>query len=418
MRQTRKEFNAKPRRRKSETKLQLGKIPVLCDNFWTQRVSMKVNQFLALAAIAFCGAFTSSAQTWTQRSAPIANWSGLAMSADGTKLVAVVGGGVSVGSIYTSTDSGVTWISNNAPKLDWIAVCSSADGLELAANEYGRGTWTNSGTSWTQTPCPVDSFYPSSIASSADGNTLIGGANSLYLSTNHGNTWVINSTTPKPIGEGCAMSADAITMLVNGAPYLSTNSGATWIVATNLQTEMRAAATSADGMKLFAMGDAGVWASMNGGALWFKLTNAPTSSYGSIASSADGTRLILARRITSSALFISTNSGLAWTTANVPSNTWCSVASSADGNTLAAAIKGGGIWIAKSTPTPELTIEPTDGLQLSWLIPSTNFVLQQSPDLSSWSDVTNVPVLNLTNLQNQVTLPLSADSSFYRLKTP
>jgi hypothetical protein len=33
-------------------------------------------------------------------------------------------------------------------------------------------------------------------------------------------------------------------------------------------------------------------------------------------------------------------------------------------------------------------------------------------------DVTNVPVLNLTNLQNQVTLPLSADSSFYRLKTP
>ena len=55
---------------------------------------------------------------------------------------------------------------------------------------------------------------------------------------------------------------------------------------------------------------------------------------------------------------------------------------------------------------------------LSWLIPSTNLVLQQSSDLVSWADVTNPPVLNLTNLQNQVTLPLSGGSGFYRLKTP
>lgn len=378
---------------------------------------MKVNQFLALAAIAFCGAFTSFAQTWTQTSASKANWSGIAMSADGTKLVAVAGGGVGVGPIYTSTNSGGAWVSNAAPKLDWIAVCSSADGLELAANAYNRGgTWTNSGMSWTQSPCPADYFYPSSIASSADGNTLIAGASSLYLSTNHGNTWRTNSTTPN--GEGCAMSADATTMLVNGAPYLSTNSGTAWIVATNLQTEMRAAAASADGMKLFAMGDAGVWASLNVGTLWFKLTNAPTSGYGSIASSADGTHLILARHITSEALFISTNSGLAWTTANVPSNYWGAVASSADGNTLAAAINGGGIWMWHATTAPTLSISPTNNFQLSWLIPSTNFVLQQSSDLASWSDVTNVPVLNLTNLQNQVSLPLSTDNSFYRLSTP
>jgi len=34
------------------------------------------------------------------------------------------------------------------------------------------------------------------------------------------------------------------------------------------------------------------------------------------------------------------------------------------------------------------------------------------------ADVTNPPVLNLTNLQNQVTLPPSGNSGFYRLKTP
>jgi hypothetical protein len=45
--------------------------------------------------------------------------------------------------------------------------------------------------------------------------------------------------------------------------------------------------------------------------------------------------------------------------------------------------------------------------------------LQQNPDLitTNWTDVTNTPVLNLTNLQNQVFLPLPAVNSFYRLES-
>jgi hypothetical protein len=57
-------------------------------------------------------------------------------------------------------------------------------------------------------------------------------------------------------------------------------------------------------------------------------------------------------------------------------------------------------------------------LTLSWVIPSTNFILQQCSDLSSWANVTNTPVLNLGNLQNQVTLPASSAVGFYRLTTP
>jgi hypothetical protein len=45
-------------------------------------------------------------------------------------------------------------------------------------------------------------------------------------------------------------------------------------------------------------------------------------------------------------------------------------------------------------------------------------VLQQSADLFSWADVTDAPALNLTNLQNQVTLTPSNSTGFYRLKTP
>ena len=60
----------------------------------------------------------------------------------------------------------------------------------------------------------------------------------------------------------------------------------------------------------------------------------------------------------------------------------------------------------------------SNNFNLSWIIPSTNFALQQSADLISWVDMTNTPVLNFTNLQNQVTLSPSNSSGFFRLSTP
>jgi hypothetical protein len=53
----------------------------------------------------------------------------------------------------------------------------------------------------------------------------------------------------------------------------------------------------------------------------------------------------------------------------------------------------------------------------SWTVPSTNFELQQNLDLSTanWTALTNVPVLNLTNLQEQVSLPATNGNGFFRL---
>ena len=51
-------------------------------------------------------------------------------------------------------------------------------------------------------------------------------------------------------------------------------------------------------------------------------------------------------------------------------------------------------------------------------MPSTNFVMQQSSDLLNWADMTNQPVLNLTNLQDEVILPPPGSDVFYRLKSP
>jgi hypothetical protein len=76
------------------------------------------------------------------------------------------------------------------------------------------------------------------------------------------------------------------------------------------------------------------------------------------------------------------------------------------------------IWTSQAMPTPRLNIAPTNSnLKLSWIVPSTNFVLQQSLDLSSWTNVTDAPALNLTNLQDEVIQSPTNGSGFYRLES-
>jgi hypothetical protein len=160
-----------------------------------------------------------------------------------------------------------------------------------------------------------------------------------------------------------------------------------------------------------------IWLSQDSGATWTQ-TGLPNASWPSIASSADGTKLVAVTY--GSGIYTSTDSGNTWISNNVPTNSWRSVATSADGGKLAAVTDSGGIWTLQTTPIPQMTLTPGNGnLTLSWIIPSTNFVLQQNLDLtiSNWTDVTNIPVLDLMNLQNEVTLPATNGSAFYRLAT-
>src|SRR5580658_1852106 len=85
----------------------------------------------------------ASAQSWSLTSARTNLWTSVAISAVGTRLVAV---GNSF--IYTSTNYGSTWVSNNAPNVLWTSVASSADGTKLVATG-GGAVYTNSGTTWT-----------------------------------------------------------------------------------------------------------------------------------------------------------------------------------------------------------------------------------------------------------------------------
>src|ERR1019366_4588508 len=232
----------------------------------------------------------SIGESWTARDNSRA-WSAVASSADGTKLVATVKGGL----IYVSANSGVTWASRGS-SLNWSSVASSADGTKLVAgvgdnaglfgNIYNS---TDSGGSWT----PHDSTRQwISVASSADGTKMVA---AVYGTASFGNP---------------------------GA-YTSTSSGASWNLSRALPF-CSSVASSADGAKLLATVFGGqIWTSINSGGNW--VARDSSRNWTAVASSADGNRLIAA--VSSGQLYISSDSGTNWTANSSISGTWTSVAS-------------------------------------------------------------------------------------------
>jgi photosystem II stability/assembly factor-like uncharacterized protein len=142
------------------------------------------------------------------------------------------------------------------------------------------------------------------------------------------------------------------------------------------------------GCKDNAGNPAPLYTSTNYGETWTK-TGAPSNQWMSVASSADGTKLIAAAGALtlSGPIYTSTDSGVTWTSNNVPFTNWEAVAISADGCKLVAGCargSGGPIFISSSPPAPQVNVVPQNGnLALSWLMPSTNFVLQQNVDLTT-----------------------------------
>jgi hypothetical protein len=412
--------------------------------------AMRTFRILLSVVTFLCDANCGFTQTWTQTSARTNFWRSIAASSDGTKLVAV--GGRDTKYIYVSTNSGATWILANTPSTNWQAVASSADGKKLVAVAGGSigfdiggigpiYTSTNSGETWTQTSAPVTNWQ--AVASSADGTKLVAVAGQIpvyrggiYTTTNSGETWTKDVATDA-FWSGVACSADGNKMIavsgdifLNAPVFVSTNSGLSW-TKSSIQTigptlALNAVAASADGNNLVAVtGGQGIYISTDGGVTWFQTTALGTlgMSWTSVASSADGSKLTAVAW--NGPIYTSSDYGDTWTMNNAPSNSWSSVAASADGNKMVAVVSGGlsggGIWTAQNTPAPQMNIVPINGnLALSWIIPSTNFVLQQNSDLTStnWADVTDAPVLNLANLQDEVMLPLPASNCFYRLATP
>ena len=249
----------------------------------------------------------------------------------------------------------------------------------------------------------------------------------IYTSTNGGVTWVSNNISG-PRYASIASSADgnklAVASLSASSIYLSTNAGMSWTTDNVPNGAFQDIASSADGTRLIAAGSLQIrgplYISSDSGTTWVSNNAAPTT-WEAVAASANGTYLAAAAGPTPFEL--STNGVWATNTAPVSGQAIVSMALSADGGQLVAAvsgsIQGGNIYILQILRPPVLNLTAAgSGSLLSWLVPSTNFFLQQSADLVSWENFSNTPSLNFTNLQNQIMLSPSNGNSFYRLSTP
>ena len=390
-----------------------------------------------------------SAQTWTPTSAPTNGWYSISASADGSKLAALNTRDV-IGTIWVSTNSGITWTSNNIPGVTeegLVRFAMSANGDKMAAvATFGSEfyTSTNYGVTWVSNSIPAEPWL--SIASSADGSKLValgGGSNGvgpIYVSADSGQTWtqanapVTNwvSVASSANGSNWVAAVETFPPAAGGFIYTSTDCGLDWTLMTNAPNmQYLSVASSADGTKFIAAAGlnglgAVVYTSTNSGATW--ISNAvPNYNWNRVASSADGRTLAAISIFNASGsgpgyIYTSTNSGTTWISNSVPIQYWADITSSADGGTLVAcgatslASSNGRIYSLQTFPAPELNISQVNSnLALSWLIPSTNFVVQQSPDLISWSSITDAPALNLTNLNNELSLSPTNSSSFFRL---
>jgi hypothetical protein len=379
---------------------------------------------------------------------PVGTWESFATSADGTKIAALSNAEAgAAGGIYISTNSGATWRISTSLNVDWEAVASSADGSKLiAASGWDSDTGivyisTNYGGNWTQVNSLPTAEW-NSVSSSADGKKLTAVAvnvPAIYTSTNSGTDWTRETNGLGGAGfDYIACSADGTKLIAaeggaqGGQLYTSSDSGANWLQASNAPVaNWYSVASSANGSQLLACSyfAGNVYISTNAGLDWDQ-TRLPTNGWNSVASSADGTKLVALANsgsatvgVGTGGIWTSTDSGITWVSNKVQSASWTCAAMSADGNEVIAGLGYpstlGAIYVSQAMPSPVLKLMPcSTNFVLSWIIPSTNFVLQQSPDLISWNNVTNSPTLNLTNLQNQIVQSPSNDSGFYRLATP
>jgi len=378
------------------------------------------------------------AQTWTQTSANTNYfWGGIVSSANGKRLMATVYEGigdyeVNGEGIYLSTNSGATWAFSYPLNFAGRNVCT-ADGMKMAVVAWSGVmsiyTTTNCGRAWAQAGAPPMGSWNSNIrgmTASSDGSKLFvfymdGTDNSgVYGSTNWGTSWSTVATIDEPWASViCTADGTKLAGTLNGSStqvLVSTNTGVSWQPAVPMPGQSPSCILStADGSKLMAGNSAGLFISTNWGTTW-SVTN--TALGGEIVCSADGSLLLGMRFNAMNGNFdicTSTNLGASWISNNLAEAPWAWVACSADGNELMVTGTNG-IWMSKTASSPQLDLAPANkSLCFSWLVPSTNMALQESPNLGTWTTLTNYPAFNSATLQEQLTLSQDSSSGFFRL---
>ena len=266
------------------------------------------------------------------------NWSCIATTSTGNRLVAVINDSSNNGTngIYTSYDYGATWTlnSNAATKgKQWSSVASNSTGNRLVAvinddsNNGLNGIYTSYdyGATWALNSTEdTRGKRWSAVASNSNGDILVAvindisnnGTNGIYTSSDYGANWALNSTEDtrgkRWISVASNSNGDRLVAVINDSSnnglngiYTSSDYGSSWTLNSNTDTQAKqwsAVASNSNGDILVAVindtsnnGTNGIYTSTDSGSTWTLNSNIDTqaNSWKRVACSASGNRQIV-----------------------------------------------------------------------------------------------------------------------------
>jgi type II secretory pathway pseudopilin PulG len=246
----------------------------------------------------------------------------------------------------TYTYSNVTWTQRTSAGLRaWSGVASSSNGTNLAAAVNGGYiyTSTDSGATWTERTSAGSRAWHS-IASSSNGTKLAAAVNGgyIYTSTDSGATWTERTSAGSRSWQGKIASSGDGSVLVAapsfGYPYTSTDSGATWVErSTTGNNNWRDFSISSDGTRVVGVAMSNpVWVSTNSGVNWTSQTIGSVQWFAAVVSGG-GSKMAIAPTGNQGPVYTSADIGVNWTSRpGSTSDCFLSLSSSVDGGHVAA----------------------------------------------------------------------------------
>lgn len=269
-------------------------------------------------------------------------WQDVAMTPDGIRMAAGSDDG-----IYLSTNSGRNWVESSAPGFTFSGVAMSDDGSRLVAGDGNQRNYgsTNAGATWAQQTNMVATPASHYVDCSSNGmrQATAVGTTGIFYSADGGATWAL-SDAPAAQWSDIKISANGVRQYaaasggVGAGLYRSGNSGVNWTL-TSAPLGVGDIACSADGARVFASSfGAGIYFSHDSGTNW-TASDAPTRLWRDLACSADGLTVV-ACESDGDRVYLSTDSGVTWTLMDDAPAARITLAASADAHTLVAANAG------------------------------------------------------------------------------
>jgi len=190
------------------------------------------------------------------------SWSSVALSADGSHMVAA-GNNAVLGStyFYISSDGGTTWATSTLGAAQWQTVAMSDDGsviLVTTLYDYMHVSMDYGATWATSTSAGQRQWYGADV--SADGTKMVAavGGDGVWTSSDSGATWVEQVDAGVAAWRSASMSADGMEIVVSSggsSSYIKTSGdgGATWLTRTSLgQRVWNISDATSDGQTIIA----------------------------------------------------------------------------------------------------------------------------------------------------------------------